>query len=103
MIFRVRFRQLGGHVHCRVFQAAAPGQTWQKNGDLAFDLPAWEAAHPLLSLCGFDVLPEEDALDETALVPDCICRSCGHSASRHRGSAGECVVLGCSCGPGGWT
>jgi hypothetical protein len=29
MIFRVRFEQKGGHVHCRLFQATAPGQTWQ--------------------------------------------------------------------------
>ncbi len=41
MIFRVRFQHRGGHVHCRVFQATAPGQTWTKNGELTFDEQGW--------------------------------------------------------------
>jgi hypothetical protein len=48
MIFRIRFQQRGGHIHCRLFQAVAPGQTWSKNGDLVFDERGWEAFAALL-------------------------------------------------------
>jgi hypothetical protein len=48
MIFRVRFEQKGGHVHCRLFQATAPGQTWQKNGEFTFDEAGWLAFGELL-------------------------------------------------------
>jgi hypothetical protein len=58
MIFRLRFQQAGGHVHCRLFQAKAPGQTWQKNGDLVFDERGWAAFLALLPR-HIEVLPEE--------------------------------------------
>jgi hypothetical protein len=101
--FRLRFRVLGGHVHCRVFQRRLPGETWQKNGDLVYDAAAWAEVGDRYRRLGFDVLPEEESLDEMALVPDCTCRFCGHPASRHRGAVGACMVPGCECGPGGWT
>lgn len=58
MRFRVRWKLLGGHVHCRFFQAA--GETWQKNGDLVFDEAAWLAFVPRAAMAGIEFLPEEE-------------------------------------------
>lgn len=103
MIFRLRFKQLGGHVHCRLFQALSPSHTWQKNGEIVFDERGWESFAALMHT-RIEMLPEDGGLDETGLVPDCICRNprCGHRASRHIGEGGACVSPGCECGPGGW-
>ena len=35
--FRIRFRKLGKHYHCRMFSARNPNETFAKNGDLVFD------------------------------------------------------------------
>jgi hypothetical protein len=59
MIFRIRFEQRGGHIHCRLFQTKAPGQTWQKNGELVFDEAGWEAFAALM-VGRVEFLPEED-------------------------------------------
>ncbi len=59
MIFRLRFIQKGGHIHCRLFQAAAAGQTWQKNGDLTFDERGW-AAFSEQTRGHIEMLPEDD-------------------------------------------
>lgn len=40
-VIRVRFRVLGGHVHCRLFTAAPPYTTFAKSGDLVFNLTEW--------------------------------------------------------------
>jgi len=32
-VFRVRWQQLGGHVHCRLFCAKHPNQTYAKCGE----------------------------------------------------------------------
>lgn len=63
MIFRLRFKQLGGHVHCRLFQAAAPGHTWQKNGDLVFDELGWLVFATKMR-ARIEILPEDDRLEE---------------------------------------
>jgi hypothetical protein len=60
MIFRLRFVQKGGHIHCRLFQATAAGHTWQKNGDLVFDEPGWRAFSEQ-TRGHFEMLPEDDA------------------------------------------
>jgi hypothetical protein len=38
-------------------------------------------------------------------IPDCLCRTrgCGHRASQHVGLGGACMVVGCACGPQGWS
>jgi hypothetical protein len=58
MIFRIRFEPRGGHIHARVFQTTAPGRTWQKNGDLVFDEPGWEAFAALVH-GRVEILPED--------------------------------------------
>jgi hypothetical protein len=112
MIFRLRFQQKGGHIHGRLFQATAPGHTWQKNGDLVFDEAGWGAFSALAALgpLHIELLPEGDTTLErerwiAQSIPDCECRNsrCGHKASVHVGPAGACIVDGCTCGPGGWT
>lgn len=104
MRFQIRHRQLGAHVHCRVFQRQPPSETWQKNGDLVFDEPAWSFLRVVLPLTGAFELQPEDHDVGAVLLPDCDCRNpvCGHKASTHRGPDGACVVPGCACGPGGW-
>jgi hypothetical protein len=62
MIFRLRFVQKGGHVHCRLFQAKAAGHTWEKNGDLVFDEPGWQAFSALMWR-RIEMLPEDDTTD----------------------------------------
>lgn len=42
-MIRIRYRQLGGHVHCRVFTGRGEGFAWAKAGDLVFDETAWTA------------------------------------------------------------
>lgn len=42
MIIRVRYKQLGGHVHCRVFTAIGPDRTFAKCGELTFSNDEWE-------------------------------------------------------------
>lgn len=42
-ILRIRFRQLGGHVHCRVFVGKTFDGTFQKAGEFVLDAGAeWE-------------------------------------------------------------
>lgn len=40
-VFRVRYRLLGGHYHCRVFSARASNQTFAKLGELTMDTDDW--------------------------------------------------------------
>ena len=41
--FRVRYKQLGGHIHCRVFSAENPFGTFAKLGDLTMDERDWDS------------------------------------------------------------
>lgn len=43
MHFKLYWKQLGGHVHVRVFSAADTRLTHGKNGDLCFRPDEWEA------------------------------------------------------------
>ena len=69
MIFRLRFVQKGGHIHCRLFQTKAPGQTWQKNGDLVFDERGWLVFATLMR-GRIEMLPEGDGTSEQAAAAD---------------------------------
>jgi hypothetical protein len=42
MKMRIRFKKLGGHIHCRVFTAKTPDGTFAKCGDLVFDEKEWQ-------------------------------------------------------------
>ena len=42
MIIRIRYRLLGGHVHCRVFTGKAKNMTFAKVGDLIFSQDEWD-------------------------------------------------------------
>lgn len=33
MIFKIRYEELGGHTHCRLFAAKQPNMTWACCGD----------------------------------------------------------------------
>jgi len=73
MIFRLRFVQQGGHIHCRLFQATAPGHTWQKNGDLVFDEAGWRAFSALIGGAiqqwgRIEMLPEDDPNEDKETV-----------------------------------
>ena len=62
-IFRLRYKQAGGHIHCRLFESSAPatrGTTWKKNGELVFDTVSWSTFCALLEAAGVDVR-EDDA------------------------------------------
>jgi hypothetical protein len=38
---RIRWRQAGAHIHCRVFTSQDANGTYAKNGDLVFDEREW--------------------------------------------------------------
>ena len=40
-ILLIRVRQLGGHIHCRVFTSKMFGGTYAKVGELTFDEREW--------------------------------------------------------------
>ena len=42
MVFKLRYRKLGGHVHVRFFSAPTRNETFGKNGDLTFRENEWE-------------------------------------------------------------
>jgi hypothetical protein len=69
MIFRLRFVQKGGHIHCRLFQANAAGHTWQKNGELVFDEPGWRHFSALM-WARIEMVPEEEGTDAASQNPD---------------------------------
>lgn len=55
---RVRFKQLGGHIHCRVFTAPVPNETFAKNGELVFDEREFEDVRRIMS--GAQFLREDE-------------------------------------------
>lgn len=55
-LLRLRYKQLGGHTHVRVF-IGMPGQTFAKAGDLTFSNDEWEDIQRLLR--NAEILPEE--------------------------------------------
>lgn len=60
MILRIRYKKLGGLVHCRVFTARDVNQTFAKCGDLVFFENEWPAVQLLLSKV--QITPESDIL-----------------------------------------
>lgn len=62
MVMRLRYKQFGGHVHCRLFTAPAVGQTYAKCGDLVFSEEEWNDVHVLFECGGAEVLREDEGL-----------------------------------------
>ena len=61
MIFRIRYKKLGGHYHCRMFSAKAKDMTFAKLGEVVFDESEFEAAKEAMVGVEFidDGKPEE--------------------------------------------
>lgn len=61
MIFRIRYKRLGGHIHCRWFEAPHAAATFAKNGDLVFDERSWEEFLRQTARTIIEVIPEDEA------------------------------------------
>jgi hypothetical protein len=66
MILRIRYRQLGGHIHCRVFTALADNRNFGKVGNLIFSEDEWPTVRR--DLCAavngelvVQILPEDES------------------------------------------
>lgn len=59
MVIRIRWKKLGGHIHCRVFTSRGKAFTFAKAGDLCFDESEWDAVRD--SLNGVVEFAEEPA------------------------------------------
>ncbi len=57
-VMRVRYKKLGQHIHCRVFTARVPNETYAKNGDLVFDEQEFEDVRRIMS--GAQFLREDE-------------------------------------------
>jgi len=60
LALRLRYRVLGGHVHCRWFTAPDPTEVFAKAGDLVFTVEEWPSLCALLAPV-VELLPETDA------------------------------------------
>jgi len=60
LIFRLRYRQAGGHIHCRLFESPGPHQTFALNGTLTFDERSWPAFLLQLYRTNIEVMEEGD-------------------------------------------
>jgi hypothetical protein len=54
---RLRWKRLGGHVHCRLFTASNYHGTYSKCGDLTFSAREWDGVCGVLK--GVEIVPEE--------------------------------------------
>ena len=59
MVFRLRYKKLGGHVHCRLFEAVDDTKTYAKNGDLVFDERSWPEFLAQTGRTSIEVIPED--------------------------------------------
>lgn len=60
VVMRLRYRILGGHVHCRLFTAKAWEQTFAKCGDLTFSIEEWAAVCLALEEAAVDIVPDTE-------------------------------------------
>ena len=58
---RIRYKILGGHVHCRVFTAEAQELTYGKCGDLIFGVKEWLSGGVKDALARIAQVIEEEA------------------------------------------
>lgn len=57
MVFRIRYKHAGGHVHMRVFSAQQPNMTFAKLGDLCCSEEEFADLQVVMS--GVQFVPEE--------------------------------------------
>lgn len=68
MLFRVRFKIAGGHIHCSLFCAPAPNMTWAKCGDFVVRKgPEFEALLRVMGGVEFVGETQSDGIVEAAL------------------------------------
>lgn len=60
MIFRLRYKKLGGHIHCRLFEAQDHTKTFAKNGELVFDEKSWPEFLEQTGRTAIEVIPEDE-------------------------------------------
>lgn len=60
-VIRIRWEQVGGHVHCRVFTSRAVNQTFANCGDVVFDEREWPDVRASFERGRIEVLPESAA------------------------------------------
>jgi hypothetical protein len=63
MHFRFRYRQLGGHVHVRLFTGEARERTHDHNGTLAFREDEWRIFVGLHQGDAFEFVHEDEPLE----------------------------------------
>lgn len=56
VVIRLRYRILGGHVHCRLFTAPGWERTFAKCGDLTFAIKEWPAVCLALEQAAVDIV-----------------------------------------------
>lgn len=59
MIIRVYYKQLGGHIHCRVFTGKARNMTFANCGNLVFSEDEWDMVRNILN-SAVEFIKEED-------------------------------------------
>lgn len=67
---RLRYQQLGGHVHCRMFSAKSKDYTFAKNGDLTFSAEEWPDVRDRFMRASVEVLNEAPPYPEFCRHPD---------------------------------
>ena len=68
MIFRVRYKRSGGHIHCRLFAAKALNTTYAKCGDFCVRVEEFESLR--LAMSGVSFLKDEEVEKEAENAPD---------------------------------
>lgn len=61
MIIRLRYKLLGGHVHCRLFTSKAKNMTFAKCGDLVFSVTERDDVRDMLHSAVEILADESDA------------------------------------------
>ena len=60
MVIRICYKQLGGHIHCRVFSAKAKNMTFALHGVLVFsEGREWDTFRDIMQ-SAIEFLPEEE-------------------------------------------
>jgi hypothetical protein len=60
MVFRLRYKKLGGHIHCRLFEAMDHTKTYALNGTLTFDERSWPEFLHQTGRTAIEVIPEDE-------------------------------------------
>jgi hypothetical protein len=58
VVIRIRYKKLGGHIHCRLFTSKAKNLTFGRCGELVFDEQEWDMVRDMLQ-SAIEFVPEE--------------------------------------------